>query len=96
MKSVRSLVLLTMLGVLPGFMLPITGQQEIDPDHFDQAELAKIAKPAPRSAAGHRAAPVKDRQKPTAGAPSTSRATASSRQPKAEKQRIAAVHSTSE
>lgn len=96
MKFVRSLVLLAMLSVVPGFVLPSVGQQEIDPDHFDQAELAKAAKPALKLKADHRAVPVKNRQKPTAGAASGSRAAASSRQAKAENQRIAAVHSTGE
>jgi hypothetical protein len=93
MKSVRSLVLLAVLGIVPGFVLPSVGQQEIDPDHFDQAELAKAAL---KSKADHRAAPVKNRQKPSSGAASASRATPNSRQAKAENQRIAAVHSTGE
>jgi hypothetical protein len=96
MKSVRSLVLLAMLGIVPGFVLRSVGQQEVDPDHFDQAELAKAAKPALKSKVDHRAAPVKNRQKPSSGAASASRATPNSRQAKAENQRIAAVHSTGE
>jgi len=96
MKFVRSFVLLTMLGAIPGFVLPSVGQQEIDPDHFDQAEIAKTAKPPLKSKADHRAAPVKNRQRPGAGATTASRATARSRPAKTENQRIAAVHSTGE
>jgi hypothetical protein len=96
MKFVRSLVLLAMLGAVPGLLVQATGQQEIDPEHFDQAEPAKTAKPALKPKAGPRTAAVKDRQKSSGGAADASRATAGSRQAKTENQRIAAVHSTGE
>jgi hypothetical protein len=96
MKFVRFLVLLAMTAAVPGLLLQAVGQQEIDPDHFDQAELAKPAKPALKSKPGPQTAAVKERQKPTAGAANASRAGAGSRQTKTENQRIAAVHSAGE
>lgn len=95
MKIARILVLLTMTCMVPTFLRPAIAQQEIDPEHFDQAELAKTAKPALKLKASLRAAAVKDRQKSTGGAADASRATAGSRQAKTtESQRLAAVHST--
>jgi hypothetical protein len=96
MKFARFLVLLAMTGVVPGLLMQAVGQQEIDPDHFDQAEVAKAARPALKPKVSPRAASAKDRQKSTAGAANASRATGGSRQPKAENQRIAAVRSTGE
>jgi hypothetical protein len=41
MKSLRMLVLILAVGVSPVFLMPAHGQQEVDPDHFDQLPAAK-------------------------------------------------------
>ncbi len=41
MKSLRMLVLALAVGVFPVFSMQVQGQQEIDPDHFDQPPAAK-------------------------------------------------------
>ena len=46
MKFARFLVLLAITGVVPGPLMQAAAQQEIDPEHFDTAELAKTAKSA--------------------------------------------------
>jgi hypothetical protein len=93
MKFVRSLVLLAVIGGVPGLVLQVVGQQEIDPEHFDQAELAKAASRTVKPNASPRKAAVKDRQKAASVATDASHTTASPRQAKAENQRTAAVHS---
>ncbi len=96
MKFVRSLVLLAMIGAVPGLVLQAIGQQEINPEHFDQAELAKAASPALKRKASPQIAAFKDRQKTAGKAATAPRPTAGPRQAKAENQRIAAAHSTGE
>ena len=41
MRSLRMLVLMLAVGVFPVFLIQAHGQQEIDPDHFDQPTAAK-------------------------------------------------------
>jgi hypothetical protein len=41
MKSLRMLVLALAVGVCPIFLMQAHGQQEVDPDHFDQPPAAK-------------------------------------------------------
>ena len=42
MKSLRSLVLMLVVSTFPAFLVQAYGQQEVDPDHFDQVQ-AKAA-----------------------------------------------------
>ncbi len=37
MKSFRFFVLAIVVGIFPAFLIPASAQQEVDPDHFDQA-----------------------------------------------------------
>jgi cytoskeletal protein RodZ len=37
MKSLRALVLMLAVGTFSGFLMQAHAQQEVDPDHFDQA-----------------------------------------------------------
>ncbi len=41
MKSLRMFVLTLVVGVFPVFLMQAHGQQEVDPDHFDQPPVAK-------------------------------------------------------
>jgi hypothetical protein len=41
MKALRMLVLMLAVGVFPVFLMQAHGQQEVDPDHFDQPLAAK-------------------------------------------------------
>jgi hypothetical protein len=93
MKFVRFLVLLASIGGIPGLVLQVVGQQEIDPEHFDQAELAKAASRTVKPNASPRKAAVKDPQKAAGRAASASRTTGSPRQAKTENQQTAAAHS---
>ncbi len=95
MKFVRSLVLLAIIGAVPGLVLQALGQQEIDPEHFDQAELAKAANPSSKPKTSPKGASLKQRQKPATYARNASRSTTTTDQPKGEK-RMAALRSTSE
>jgi hypothetical protein len=36
MKSLRLIVLMMVVGAFPAFLPQAVGQQEVDPDHFDQ------------------------------------------------------------
>lgn len=54
MKPLRFLVLMVAVSVVPGCLLRAYGQQEVDPDHFDQA-VTKGA-PAAKAHAGHKVA----------------------------------------
>lgn len=54
MKSLRFLVLMVVVSVVPGFLLQAYGQQEVDPDHFDQA-VTKVT-PTQKAHASHNAA----------------------------------------
>jgi predicted TIM-barrel fold metal-dependent hydrolase len=56
MKFARFLVLLAITGVVPGVLMQTAAQQEIDPEHFDTAELAQTAKSAKRPTVIARAA----------------------------------------
>jgi hypothetical protein len=96
MKFVRCLVLLAMIGAAPVLVLQAVAQQEIAPEHFDQAELAKAARPTLKPKASPRPAAVKDRRKSTGGSVNAPRATAGVRRAEAENKRIAAVRSTGE
>ena len=42
MKSLRILVLMLAVGGFPAFVVQGLGQQEVDPDHFDQSSAATI------------------------------------------------------
>ncbi len=96
MKFARFLVLLAMTGVVPALLVQAVGQQEMDPDHFDQAELAKTAQSAKQPKAPPKAAALKTQQKSTGKATNASRIAPRPRQVKPENQRIAVVHSTGE
>jgi len=94
MKILRILVLLTMTSMVPTFLPPAMAQQEINPEHFDQAEPAKTAqskqpKTSPKAA-------MKKQRKSISKASNASRTTPRPPQVKAENQPIAAVHSTGE
>jgi hypothetical protein len=39
MKSLRVLALLLAFGAVSAFPAPVYGQQEVDPDHFDQSAV---------------------------------------------------------
>ena len=95
MKFVRFVVLVAMTS-LPVLALPAVGQQEIDPEHFDTAELAKTAKPPTQPKASSKATTLKSQQRSVANASHGSPTKARRRQAKAENQRIAAAHSTAE
>ena len=41
MKSLRMLMLMLAVGILPVILMQAHGQQEVDPDHFDQPPAAK-------------------------------------------------------
>ena len=56
MKCLRFLVFLMAVGGLPALLSVAHGQQEVDPDHFDQA--AGKAIPAPKANASSAAASV--------------------------------------
>jgi hypothetical protein len=84
MKFARFLVLSAMIGVVPVLSLQAVGQQEIDPEHFDQAELAKAAKPAMKPNAGPRAKAAKRQRKSVVEAPHSWPIAASAHQAKAE------------
>jgi hypothetical protein len=96
MKFVRFIVLLAMTGAVPGLVLQSVGQQEIDPEHFDQAELAKTAHSAKQPKGSPRATALKSQHKSIGKATNVSRITPRPRQVKAENQRIDAVRSTGE
>jgi hypothetical protein len=55
MKGLRFLVFLMAVGGFPAFLCQASGQQEVDPDHFDQSAAKAI--PA-RKANAEAAAPV--------------------------------------
>jgi hypothetical protein len=55
MKSLRLLVLMMAVGAVPAFLVQAHGQQEVDPDHFDQAVVK--AAPGPKVQANHKTAP---------------------------------------
>jgi len=93
MKFVRFVVLAAMTSV-PILSLPAVGQQEIDPDHFDQP-TSKAVKPVVKAKASPKAASVNHPQKSAAYASNRSRTPSGSQQPKSEK-RMAALRSTGE
>jgi hypothetical protein len=60
-KLFRLLALMLAIGVFPTFLVQAQGQQEVDPDHYDQAQPAQAnahgskAQSAPKAAnVGHR------------------------------------------
>lgn len=93
MKFVRFVVLAAMTS-LPILSLPAVGQQEIDPDHFDQPAI-KAAKPVTMAKASPKAASPNHQQKSATYAKNASRSTTGADQPKGEK-RMAALRSTGE
>jgi len=94
MKFARFLVLLAMTGSVPGLLVQAVGQQEIDPDHFDQP-ATQAAKPVTRTKASPKGAVPNHRQKPATYASNASRSTSGTQQAKGEK-RMAALRSTDE
>ncbi|HUI84299.1 MAG TPA: hypothetical protein VL240_08750 [Candidatus Binatia bacterium] len=95
MKFARFLVVLAMTS-LPVMSLPAIGQQEIDPEHFDQPVPAKTTQAAKQPKASPKAAALKNQQKSISKATNGSRISPRPRQVKAENQRIASVNSTGE
>jgi len=55
MKSLRMLVLALAVGVFPGFLMQLHGQQEVDPDHYDQPSAAKANVSTLKAQTNHRA-----------------------------------------
>jgi hypothetical protein len=55
MKPLRMLVLALAVSVFPIFLIQAHGQQEIDPDHFDQPPAAKANVPTLKARTNHRA-----------------------------------------
>ena len=49
MKCLRLLVFLIAVGGFPGFLSQAHGQQEIDPDHFDQPAAKAVTAPKPNA-----------------------------------------------
>jgi len=96
MKIVRILILLTMTSMVPTFLTPAIAQQEVDPEHFDPAELAKTARSTKQPKAGPKAAALTNQQKPVGKTTRASRVTPRPSQAKAESQQVAAVHPTGE
>ena len=50
MKALRMMVLMTTVATI-SFGAQAFAQQEVDPDHFDQAFVARAAQPAPKASA---------------------------------------------
>lgn len=96
MKILRILILLAMTSMIPTFLMPAVAQQEIDPDHFDQAEIAKTGKSAKRPKPDPESAAPRSRKTSASRPTASARITPRPRQVKAEDQRIAAVHPTAE
>jgi hypothetical protein len=64
MKSLRSLVLILVVSTFPAFLVPAYGQQEVDPDHFDQVQAKsangpKAQTPWKTSSSHHQASRVR-------------------------------------
>lgn len=57
MRSLRFLALLIAFGAVSVFPARVYGQQEVDPDHFDQSSV-KSSKSHTTAQAHHRAQPV--------------------------------------
>lgn len=55
MKSLRMFVLALAVGVFPSFLMQAHGQQEVDPDHFDQSAAAKANINTSKTQTNHRA-----------------------------------------
>jgi hypothetical protein len=55
MKSLRMFVLALAVGVVPVFLMQLHGQQEVDPDHFDQPSAAKASVSTLKAQTNHRA-----------------------------------------
>ena len=55
MKSLRVLVLMVAVGAFSPFLMQAHAQQEVDPDHFDQAAAAKAQSNHHATAANHQA-----------------------------------------
>jgi len=55
MKSLRMLVLMFAVGAFSPFLMQAHAQQEVDPDHFDQAPAAKAQSNHHATAANHQA-----------------------------------------
>ena len=58
MKSLRMLALMLAVGAFSPFLMQAHAQQDVDPDHFDQAPAASVSKAQPNHhsiAANHQA-----------------------------------------
>ena len=56
MKSLRMFVLSLVFGAMPLFVMQAYGQQEVDPDHFDQPAAVSANASTPKAQAKHSAA----------------------------------------
>ena len=56
MKSLRMFVLSLVFGAMPLFVMQAYGQQEVDPDHFDQPAAVSANASTPKAQTKHTAA----------------------------------------
>ncbi len=55
MKSLRMFALILAMGAFPPALMKAHGQQEVDPDHFDQAPAAKASVSPSKGQTSHHA-----------------------------------------
>jgi hypothetical protein len=55
-KLFRLLALMLAIGVFPAFLAQAQGQQEVDPDHFEQAQTAHANGHGSKAQSAHKAA----------------------------------------
>lgn len=55
-KLFRLLTLMLAIGVLPAFLIQARAQQEVDPDHYEQAQAAQGNAHSLKAQGGHKAA----------------------------------------
>ena len=58
MKLFRLLALMLAIGVFPSFSILAPAQQEVEPDHFEQAQAAQANGQGPKAQSAHKVASV--------------------------------------
>jgi hypothetical protein len=96
MKFARFLVVLAVTGVAPVLLMPAAGQQEIDPDHFENPIPAKTVQSAAQPKASPKPAALKSQSNSVGKASRGQQTKTHARQLEAEKRNVAVVHSTPE
>jgi hypothetical protein len=86
MKLVRILVLLVATSVLSVVVLQARGQQEVDPDHFDQLGSARASGSQAKTPASHKVSTAKNLRKPVNEANKRPRTPSRTRQARARSQ----------